>query len=117
MPEDTFSNAGVGTTTGNGGTPAATTDPAQKLDSGKTHAVQAAQDLRAAAEAKAAQARAAAETKAGELRERATQTYGDVRDRAQNLRTDSEQYIRDNPTRAVMTALGLGFVLGLIFRR
>jgi ElaB/YqjD/DUF883 family membrane-anchored ribosome-binding protein len=30
---------------------------------------------------------------------------------------DGEQYVRDNPTKAVFTALGIGFVLGLIFRR
>jgi len=25
--------------------------------------------------------------------------------------------VRDNPTKAIFTALGIGFVLGLIFRR
>ena len=30
---------------------------------------------------------------------------------------DSKQYVRENPTKAVFTALGVGFVLGLIFRR
>ncbi len=30
---------------------------------------------------------------------------------------DAEQYVRENPTKAIFTALGVGFVLGLIFRR
>ena len=30
---------------------------------------------------------------------------------------DAEQYVRENPTKAVVTALGIGFVLGMIFRR
>ena len=30
---------------------------------------------------------------------------------------DGKQYVRENPTKAVFTALGVGFVLGLIFRR
>ena len=30
---------------------------------------------------------------------------------------DTEQYVRENPAKAVFTALGVGFVLGLIFRR
>jgi ElaB/YqjD/DUF883 family membrane-anchored ribosome-binding protein len=105
----------MGTGAGTGGGDA---DPAgDKLDSGKAHAAQAAADLRAAAEAKASQLRAAAEAKASEWRERAEGTYTDVRSRADDLRKDSEQYVRDNPTRAVMTALGIGFVLGLVFRR
>jgi ElaB/YqjD/DUF883 family membrane-anchored ribosome-binding protein len=33
------------------------------------------------------------------------------------LQDDGEQYVRENPTKAVFTALGVGFVLGLIFRR
>jgi ElaB/YqjD/DUF883 family membrane-anchored ribosome-binding protein len=43
--------------------------------------------------------------------------WGDARDRARTLQEDSEQYVRENPTKAVFTALGIGFVLGLIFRR
>jgi ElaB/YqjD/DUF883 family membrane-anchored ribosome-binding protein len=126
MPENTTFNTGAspgfGPTTGTGATTETTgagpsADPAEKLDSSKTHAVQAAQDLRAAAEAKVAQLRSVAEGKANEWRDRAESTYGDVRTRADSLRKDSEQYIRDNPTRAVLTALGIGFVLGLVFRR
>jgi ElaB/YqjD/DUF883 family membrane-anchored ribosome-binding protein len=34
-----------------------------------------------------------------------------------SFQEDTEQYVRENPTKAVFTALGIGFVLGLIFRR
>jgi len=119
MPDENTPDFGAGSTTGGtsnfGG--ATTTDPNAKLESGKTHAAQAAEDLRAAAEAKAAQLRAAAEQKAQDLRNRAEATYEDVRTRAENYRTDTEQWVRENPTRAVMTAIGVGFILGLIFRR
>ena len=52
-----------------------------------------------------------------EIRGRAEKVYTDARSQAQTLRGESEQWVRDNPTRAVLTALGAGFVLGLIFRR
>lgn len=100
MPEETLTN-----------------DASAKLESGKTHAKQAAEDLRAAAEAKAAEFRATAGAKAQEFRGKAEQVYGDYRDRARTFREDGEQYVRENPTRAVLTALGIGFVFGLIFRR
>ena len=108
MADETFTNIEPGLST---------TDPASKLESGKTHVKQAADDLRAAAEAKATELRSAAEAKANELRGRAEQAYSDVRTRALTMREDGEQYVRENPTRAVLTALGIGFVLGLIFRR
>jgi ElaB/YqjD/DUF883 family membrane-anchored ribosome-binding protein len=33
------------------------------------------------------------------------------------LQDDGEAYIRENPTKAVLTAVAAGFVLGLMFRR
>jgi ElaB/YqjD/DUF883 family membrane-anchored ribosome-binding protein len=99
-----------------------------KFQSGKAHAAKAAEDIRAAAEAKAKELREAAEIKAKELREaaetkahefraRAESVYGDYRTRARTFKDEGEHYIRENPLRAVLTALGVGFVLGLIFRR
>ena len=96
---------------------AASDESAAKLNDGKQHATQAVQDLRAAAEAKAAELRATAEGKVKELRGRAEHAYSDARDRAQTLRGESEHWIRENPTRAVLTAMGIGFILGLIFRK
>ena len=77
-----------------------------KLESSKTHARRAAEDLRSAATAMA-----------GDYRDKATQAWDDAKVRVRTLQEDGEDYIRENPTKAVLTALGIGFVLGLIFRR
>jgi ElaB/YqjD/DUF883 family membrane-anchored ribosome-binding protein len=41
----------------------------------------------------------------------------DALHRVRRFQDDSKQYVRENPTKAVFTALAAGFVLGLIFRR
>ena len=41
----------------------------------------------------------------------------DALHRVRSFQDDSKEYVRKNPTKAVFTALGIGFVLGLIFRR
>jgi ElaB/YqjD/DUF883 family membrane-anchored ribosome-binding protein len=87
---------------------------ATKLNDGKQHAAQAVNDLRAAAEAKAAELRATAEGKVNEIRGKAEHALTDARTRAQSLRGESEHWIRENPTRAVLTAMGVGFIFGLI---
>jgi len=73
--------------------------------------------LRAAAGAIAGEYRGKAEQAWGEARDKAEHALGDARDRVRTFQEDAEQYVRENPTRAVLTALGIGFVLGLIFRR
>lgn len=80
--------------------------PQDKIESSKTHARQAAEDLRSAAGAMA-----------DEYRGKAEQAWDDAKYRARTFQEDSEQYVRENPTKAVLTALGIGFVLGLVFRR
>jgi ElaB/YqjD/DUF883 family membrane-anchored ribosome-binding protein len=77
-----------------------------KMESGASHARQAAEDLRSAAGAMADQ-----------YRGRAEEVWNDASDRVRSFQEDTEQYVRENPTKAVFTALGIGFVLGLIFRR
>jgi ElaB/YqjD/DUF883 family membrane-anchored ribosome-binding protein len=96
---------------------AAASEADAKLNDGKNHAAQAVHDLRAAAEAKAAEFRATAEGKVNELRGKAEQAYSDARTRAEGLRGESEDWIRENPTRAVLTAMGVGFIIGLMFRK
>ena len=91
-------------------------EPARKLESSKSHVKSAADDLRGAAEAKAHELRGMAEAKAAEYKGKAEQVYGDARNRALTLREEGEEYIRENPARAVLTALGVGFVIGIIFR-
>jgi len=96
---------------------ASASEASDKLNDGKHHATQAVHDLRAAAEAKAAELRATAEGKVKELRGQAEHAYTEARTRAQSLRGESETWIRENPTRAVLTAVGIGFILGLMFRK
>jgi ElaB/YqjD/DUF883 family membrane-anchored ribosome-binding protein len=78
---------------------------------------QAADELRAAAEAKARDLRSAAEARADDLRHRAEDYYDEARNRARTLQDDGEAYVRENPMRAVVMSLGAGFILGLMFRR
>lgn len=96
---------------------ASSAEASAKLNDGKLHATQAVQDLRAAAEAKAAELRATAEGKVKEIRGHAEHAYSEARHRAQSLRGESEHWIRENPTRAVLTAMGVGFIVGLMFRK
>ncbi len=88
-----------------------------KFESSKTHVRKAADDLKSAAGVMAEDLKSAAGAMAGEYREKAEQVWTDAHERARTLQEDSEQYVRENPTKAVFTALGIGFVLGLIFRR
>jgi ElaB/YqjD/DUF883 family membrane-anchored ribosome-binding protein len=88
-----------------------------KFESSKTHVRKAAEDLKSAAGVMADDLKSAAGVMAGEYRDKAEQVWDDARERARTLQEDGEQYVRENPTKAVFTALGIGFVLGLIFRR
>jgi ElaB/YqjD/DUF883 family membrane-anchored ribosome-binding protein len=83
----------------------------------KSHLNEAAGGLRAAAETTARDLRSAAEEKANELRGKAESAYSDARERARTFQEDTEQYVRENPTKAILSALGAGFVLGLIFKK
>ena len=85
---------------------AATPAAKEAMQSSAAHARSAAEDLKSAAGAMAE-----------EYRGRAEEVWNDARYRVRSFQEDSEQYVRENPTKAVFTALGIGFVLGLIFRR
>jgi ElaB/YqjD/DUF883 family membrane-anchored ribosome-binding protein len=62
--------------------------------------------------------KSAASQSVGEYREKAARVWDDARDHVRTFKQDAEQYVRDNPITAVLSALGIGFVLGLlIFRR
>jgi len=73
---------------------------------GATHIHKAAEDLRSAAGATA-----------DEYRARGKEVWDDALHRVRSFQDDSKQYVRENPTKAVFTALGVGFALGFIFRR
>ncbi len=99
-------------------------DAAAKLESSQSHFKQAAEDLKAAAAAKANEYRGKADefrsvagAKAEEVRGMAEDAWAGARQKATGYQQEGEQYVRENPTRAVLSALGIGFVLGLIFRK
>jgi len=120
------------------------TDSASTLDNAEATAAspsiaQAANDLRAAAGERArefvhtAESRAAAlkeraiesaqhlrqtaAEKSQHLRESATEHWQETRVKAQEFHSTAEDYIRQNPTKCVLGALGVGFLIGLITRR
>ena len=51
-----------------------------------------------------------------EYRARGKEVWDDALDRVRSFHDDGKQYVRENPTKVVFAALGIGFVLGLIFR-
>jgi ElaB/YqjD/DUF883 family membrane-anchored ribosome-binding protein len=102
MAEQNQGNQGGGESGAAGGT----TGAGGRLESSKTHVRQAADEFRTAAT-----------EIAGQYRGKAEQAWGDATTRARTLQEDGEQYVRENPTKAVFSALGIGFVLGMIFRK
>jgi ElaB/YqjD/DUF883 family membrane-anchored ribosome-binding protein len=76
-----------------------------------------ADELRAAANVKAGEFRSAASGAADELRGKAEHAWGDAKVHARTYQEDGVAYIRENPTRALLIALGAGFVLGLMVRK
>lgn len=107
--------------------PLAAPSPEAKISSSKDHAVKAAEDLKTAATQKAAEIRDSAQQhatefknyatdKAYEVRNYAEQRYDDARLAAEEYRVEGERYVRENPAKSVLIALGIGFVVGRILR-
>ena len=86
--------------------PAVPPQAAEKAERGVTHLRKAAEEFGSAAGATV-----------DEHMGRAEGVLDDALHRVRSFQDDSKQYVRENPTKAVFTALGVGFVLGLIFRR
>ncbi len=75
-------------------------------------------DLKATASAKADEYRTPPPAlKAEELRGKAETAWGDAKVKARTFQEDGEEYVRENPTRAVLMGLGAGFILGLVLRK
>ena len=57
----------------------------------------------------------------GDLKPAAHATSGELlsqtRGRLRTFKQDTDDYVRKNPSKAVFTALGIGFILGLMRRR
>ncbi|MCP5531636.1 MAG: DUF883 family protein [Akkermansiaceae bacterium] len=83
----------------------------------KDRAIESAQQFRSTAVEKAAALKVAATDRAQHFRESATGQWEDTRVKAKELHVTAEDYIRQNPTKCVLSALGVGFLIGLIVRR
>jgi ElaB/YqjD/DUF883 family membrane-anchored ribosome-binding protein len=86
-------------------------------DDFKTAASAKADEIRKAAEKKADELRSAAEARAHEFRGAAETAWSDASSKAKFWQSEGEAYIRENPTRAILMALGVGFLLGLFLRK
>ena len=99
-------------------------NPEEVAKSGQDHLKSAASDLKEATGAKIENIRQAAEQKADEFRETAEGKVQEFRGAAQQAtfqakswQAEGEVYVRDNPIKAVLIALGAGLVLGFLLRR
>jgi ElaB/YqjD/DUF883 family membrane-anchored ribosome-binding protein len=72
---------------------------------------------KAHARAAATEIRGAAAEVAREIKERAGVLAGEWKEKAKHLHKEVEEYVREHPTKSVLVAVGIGFVLGLVFRR
>jgi ElaB/YqjD/DUF883 family membrane-anchored ribosome-binding protein len=83
----------------------------------KDKALESAHHFRDAASEKATALKSAAADKAQHLKDCANEQWQDTRVKAKELQVTAEDYIRQNPTKCVLSALALGFLVGLIVRR
>ena len=83
----------------------------------KESAAQKAQDFREYAGERASQIADSAGEKAAQFKDAAGEHWEETRVKAREVHADLEEYIRQHPTKSVMVAAGVGFLLGLIVRR
>jgi ElaB/YqjD/DUF883 family membrane-anchored ribosome-binding protein len=83
-----------------------TSNPQDPLRAEIEHVKETADNLHAATEAKAEQFQDVVEN-----------AWSDAGSLTQRWQTEVETYVRQNPTKAVFMALGLGFVLSRMFRK
>ncbi|NNE93123.1 MAG: DUF883 family protein [Verrucomicrobiales bacterium] len=110
----------------------------ENFEAGKSHALQAAEELKTAAAQKAEELKAVAQEKGSQIKDAAVektqhfrdvatekaehlrgaaeQHLGDAKIRVDELREEGEKYVRENPAKSVLIALGLGFIIGRILR-
>ncbi len=75
------------------------------------------QAVKAAAIEKAQNFRSYAGEKAAAIKQEAGAKFKQGAERAKELHETAEDYIRENPTKAVLGAVGVGVIIGLILRR
>ncbi len=90
---------------------------AEKAEHYKTVASEKADHYKAVASEKADHYKTVATEKAHQAKETAQQQWDESRAKAKEFHVTAEDYIRQNPTKAVLGALGIGFLVGLITKK
>lgn len=83
----------------------------------KGRATESARHFRETATEKASALKENATTQAKQLRETACEQWDETRVKAKEIHITTEDYIRQNPSKCVLGALGAGFLIGLLVRR
>jgi len=86
-------------------------------DSVSDFAATQAQTVKATAVEKAQNFRSFAGEKAAALKDEASVKLQQGKEKAKELHSSAEDYVRENPTKAVLGAVGVGVIIGLILRR
>ncbi len=93
----------------------------------RTEAIEAAEEIREAVAEKADRIKDAALEKGQQIRDVAVEKVDDLKNYAEEnlgisgekldeIKIETERYVRDNPVKSVFIALGLGFVIGRILK-
>ena len=82
----------------------------------KERAVETAQSLKSSAVERADHFKTVAAEKVQHAKETAQHQWQETRVKAKEIHVTAEDYIRQNPTKAVLGALGIGFLIGLLAR-
>ena len=83
----------------------------------KKAAAEKAQQFKGYAGEKASALKDGASAKAHDVKVAAGEKYEQSKAKAQDLHQSSEEYIRQNPTKCVLGAFGVGLLIGLLARR
>lgn len=89
-------------------------EKAQQL---KSAAGEKAQQFKQVAEDKACQIKSTAEEKAVALKQEASQKIDVTKEKAKQVQSDLEDYIKENPTKSALIAVGVGFFAGLLLKK
>jgi ElaB/YqjD/DUF883 family membrane-anchored ribosome-binding protein len=83
----------------------------------KKVAKQVTDSLKSSAESTAKEIKDAADAGTANLKVKAEAALEEAKNRAGDLQKEAEQYIRANPLKSVLIALGAGFVVGTLLKR
>lgn len=83
----------------------------------KERASESARQFRQTATEKANTLKDNCSVQAKQLRDSACDQWDETRVKAKEFHVTAEDYIRQNPTKSVLAALGAGFIIGLLVRR